>query len=194
MVQVLKNKNRIKTPEASALIDEALEGVARGDRGAFHTLYEMAAPAVFGFALSLLRRREDAEDAMQETFVKIMRAAPQYAPAGKPMAWILTIARNACMSHLREQTRYEPLEEVGGELPDGFDAIKDRENRLALETAMGILTEQEREIVMLHALAGMKHREIGELLEMPLPTVLSKYHRSMAKLRRQLEDRDEVER
>ena len=59
-------------------VDEALIGaVAGGDREAFRLLYEQAAPAVLGFALSLLRSREDAEDAMQETFVRIRTAAAQ---------------------------------------------------------------------------------------------------------------------
>ena len=120
-----------KKPMASpAALEEALEGVARGDREAFRTLYEQMAPAVLGFALSLLRSREDAEDAMQETFVKIHGAARLYTPAGKPAAWIMTIARNVCMSHFREQARRASLEETGREAPDSFDAIGDRENRL----------------------------------------------------------------
>lgn len=175
-------------------VDEALIGaVAGGDREAFRLLYEQAAPAVLGFALSLLRSREDAEDAMQETFVRIRTAAAQYTAAGKPMAWILTIARNVCMTHFRQQTHHVPLEEGDGELSDGFAAVRNLENRLVLETAMKALSEQERQIVMLHAQSGLKHREIGALLGIPVGTVLSKYNRSMSKLRRQLEGKHEVE-
>lgn len=97
------------------------------------------------------------------------------------------------MTHFRQQTHHVPLEEGDGELSDGFAAVRDLENRLVLETAMKALSEQERQIVMLHAQSGLKHREIGALLGIPVGTVLSKYNRSMSKLRRQLEGKHEVE-
>ena len=82
MIQTFKTeKTAGKAPPD--MIDESLFGsIARGDREAFRALYEQAAPAVFGYALSLLRSREDAEDAMQETFVKIRTAAHLYTPPG----------------------------------------------------------------------------------------------------------------
>ena len=61
------------------------------------------------------------------------------------------------------------------------------EERLALSAAMETLDEQERRIVLLYAVTGWKHREIAALLELPLPTVLSKYHRALKKLRKRLE-------
>ena len=56
------------------------------------------------------------------------------------------------------------------------------EDRLVLESLLSLLGEQERQIVTLHALTGLKHREIAQLLGLPLSTVLSKYHRGMKKL------------
>jgi RNA polymerase sigma-70 factor (ECF subfamily) len=181
-------KNRISGRPAAAVDESLLADIARGDREAFRALYKQAAGAVYGYALSLLRSREDAEDAMQETFVKIRSAAHLYTPAGKPMAWILTITRNVCMSHFRENARQIALEETGAALREENDEVRGREDRIVLETAMSALTEQERQIVMLHALSGLKHREIGQLMGLPVSTVLSKYSRSMAKLRRQLEE------
>ena len=52
---------------------------------------------------------------------------------------------------------------------------------------MNVLNEDERQIVMLHSMAGMKHREIAEIVDMPVSTVLSKYNRSLKKLRQSLE-------
>jgi len=57
------------------------------------------------------------------------------------------------------------------------------EDRYLLQMALGTLSDEECQIVMLHALTGLKHREIAALLEMPLATVLSKYHRALKKLR-----------
>lgn len=60
------------------------------------------------------------------------------------------------------------------------------EDRLILRTAMEALSDEERQIVALHALSGFRHREIAEVLELPLATVLSKYHRALKKLRSRL--------
>lgn len=64
------------------------------------------------------------------------------------------------------------------------------EDRAVLEAALNILSDQERQIVVLHAAAGLKHREIAKLLELPLPTVLSKYRRALSKLKTKLEGDD----
>ena len=64
------------------------------------------------------------------------------------------------------------------------------EDRALLEQALGTLEEQARRIVLLHAVTGLKHREIAQLLELPLATVLSKYHRALKKLKAQLEGDD----
>ena len=64
------------------------------------------------------------------------------------------------------------------------------EDRAVLQAALGALDDQERQAVLLHAVSGLKHREIAEILELPLPTVLSKYHRALKKLRKQLEGGD----
>ena len=64
------------------------------------------------------------------------------------------------------------------------------EERELLQTALAALEEQERRIVVLHAVTGLKHREIAQLLELPLATVLSKYHRALKKLKVRLEGDD----
>lgn len=172
-------------PERETIeIDEDLfPQIGEGDKDAFCLLYELAGNAVFSYALALLRNREDAEDAMQETFLKIRAAAHLYAP----MAWILTIARNICMMKFRQAKRATviPFEEIRENLE--CREIEDREDRIVLETAFRILSREECQIIMLHAVSGLKHREIGELLGLPLSTVLSKYNRGIKKLRGQLE-------
>lgn len=60
------------------------------------------------------------------------------------------------------------------------------EDKLVLEAAFAILNDEERQIVMLHVVAGLKHREIGELIESPVGSVLAKYHRALKKLKKQI--------
>ena len=170
-------------------IDESLfSRIEAGEKEAFCTLYQQTSNAVFSYALSLLRNRTDAEDAMQETFLKIRSAAHLYTPMGKPMAWIFTITRNICMMKYRRQKHFSAIsvEEIREDVD--FHQIEDREDRIVLETAFQVLSQEECQIIVMHAVSGLRHREISELLHIPLSTVLSKYLRGLKKLRRQLEE------
>lgn len=79
-----------------------------------------------------------------------------------------------------------PLEEVKENLD--CSQIQEEEDRLILETAFRILSKEECQIIILHAVSGLKHREISGILHLPLSTVLSKYNRGIKKLRAQLEE------
>ena len=161
--------------------------IAHGDRSALAALYERYREAVFGFALSSLRDRELAEDAMQETFLQIWSAAPRYVVQGKnPRTWIFGIAKNVARSMRRKQLTL--LDENAPEIPETLDRYLAVENRMVTRAVMAELKDDEREIVMLHAVAGMKHREIASMLELPLSTVLSKYNRALKKLKALLGD------
>lgn len=67
-----------------------------------------------------------------------------------------------------------------------FTPSLDAEDKIVLNKCLNLLTDQEHQIVVLHVVAGLKHREIAKLLAMPLPTVLSKYNRSIKKLKQYL--------
>lgn len=103
------------------------------------------------------------------------------------MAWIFTIARNICLMKFRQQKHLSPVPLENVKEGIDFHSIEDREDRIVLETAFQVLSQQERQIIVLHAVSGLKHREISELLQIPLSSVLSKYNRSIKKLRHQLE-------
>ena len=165
-----------------------LEAVGRGDPDAFRTLYKQTGKPVYAYALSILHNPQDAEDATEDTFLKIREAAHLYTSRGKPMAWIFTIARNICMMKLRKSQNEGRSPTEAFEQQDPFDGIQNREDRIVLKTAMEVLSQEEFQIILLHAVTGLKHREISELREMPLSTVLSKYNRGIKKLRTRLED------
>lgn len=165
-----------------AILDRCLEGVARQDSGALAELYHRTRGAVYAFALSLLKNPHDAEDVLHDCYVRIYAAAGQYRSQGKPLAWMLTIARNLCLESLRQRGRTEPLPEADwSRWLEGKEGLSS-EDRLLLAQCMQGLGDQERQIVALHAVAGFKHREIAQMLSLPLPTVLSKYRRAKRKL------------
>ena len=164
-------------------LDSLLYAVASGDMNAFEQLYLAAQDAVYAFALSVLKNSHDARDVLHDCFVAIYGAASGYRSSGKPMAWIITITRNLCFKLLREREKTASLS-----LEDWRDHIDictqmTTDDKVVLEQCMERLSDEERQIVVLHAVAGFKHREISEMLDLALPTVLSKYHRAIKKLR-----------
>lgn len=166
-------------------LEELLRQIALGSQQAFEELYRATDSAIYGYALSLMRNHHEAQDIMMDTYLKIRCAAHLYMPMGKPMAWILTITKNIARTKLRSAGRQIPLDGLEETTPS-FD--RDSEEAVALEQAMKVLGDQERQILILHAVTGLKHREIAEMLGMPLATVLSKYARSLKKLKKALEE------
>lgn len=167
-----------------SLIDQWITGIAVGDRNALEQLYHATSAAVYAYSLSILKNVHDAEDVLQDCFISIHASAQHYRPTGKPMAWIITIARNLCLMRLREQKKNVELP-----LDDWKDYLETNEemttmDRILVSECLSRLPEQDRQIVVLHAVGGFKHREIAQFLDMPLPTVLSKYHRALQKLRK----------
>ncbi|MGN0791913.1 MAG: RNA polymerase sigma factor [Christensenellales bacterium] len=180
----LTSVNDIRTD--SQMLDDCIRAMAAGDSSGLAQLYEQASPAVYGFALSVLKNRHDAEDVLQDCFINAFGGAAGYRSAGKPMAWLLTITKNLCMQKLRERRRSLDIPEEDWErYIESIDRVTP-EDRLVLTEVMRTLSDEERQIVVLHAVGGFKHREIAELMEMPLATVLSKYSRSIKKLRKHL--------
>ena len=85
-----------------------LEAAAKGDSAAFAALYRLTSPKLFALSMSILRRSDWAEEALQETYVRIWRSAHRYDSAkGAGMSWIVTIARNAALSKLMRRPKDE---------------------------------------------------------------------------------------
>ena len=176
---------RLRVVAMASCREELLRQIALGSQQAFEELYRATDSAIYGYALSLMRNHHEAQDIMMDTYLKIRCAAHLYMPMGKPMAWILTITKNIARTKLRSAGRQIPLDDLEETTPS-FD--RDSEEAVALEQAMKVLGDQERQILILHAVTGLKHREIAEMLGMPLATVLSKYARSLKKLKKALEE------
>ncbi len=165
-------------------LDRLIGKIASGDKNALAELYYETKSAVYGFSLSMTKNIADSEDILQETYLKIWANADSYKAKGTPMSWILTITKNLALMKLRERKRHQDLEpeqwDMEFHIPDTAGNTVDRH---FLEAALAILSEEERNIILLHAVSGLKFREITQLLEIGLSTVLSKYHRGLKKLR-----------
>ncbi len=171
--------------------ERLIVSIAGGDTAALETLYHLTQAPLYAYLLSLLKNSADARDALQDTYLDVFTAAGRYRPEGHSRAWLYAIARNkAMMTHRRRKIRGEVPEEAGPEPWE--DPSLCREERLVLSAALQSLSEEERQIVTLHAVSGFRFREVASFLELPLNTVLSKYHRAMKRLRRQLSEEEGV--
>ena len=170
-------------------IDESLiTRIGRDDRDALEELYRLTERPLYSYVLAIVKNPCDTQDIVQETYLKIRACAHLYRPQGKPMAWIFTIARNLSLNYIRLNSRQIQPEE--GEMENSIELsyVQDPVDRLVLESALRLLREQEREIIFLHLVAGLKHREIAGLLHLPLSTVLSGYRRALTKMKSYLEE------
>ncbi|WP_313126746.1 RNA polymerase sigma factor [Proteiniclasticum ruminis] len=173
----------------SLAVDESLfQRIGAGDNSALDELYHLTERALYAFCVSLTRDHELSREIMQETYLKVLSAAHLYKPMGKPLAWMFTIAKNIYYTEYKKRSRVQ-LEDTSLLGNDKrFSYVTDLEDRMVLEHVLSRLSEEEREIILLYAVSGMKHKEISESLGLKLSTVLSKYHRGLKKLRTYLEE------
>ena len=177
-------------PEDRHELQQLLIHIASGDRDALAELYQRTRAAVYGLALSYLKNAHDAQDLTQDVYVQVWDRAEQYRLTGSPMGWLLAVCRNLCLMRLRREERHAALSEEEWDAIPARECGLDADERALLQGALASLADEERRIVLLHAVTGLKHREIAALLELPLPTVLSKYHRALKKMRSFLEGDD----
>jgi len=163
---------------------------ADGDRGAFEVLYRRYARPVFGLALRRLGDRGRAEDAVQETFASIWRAARSYKPERGPGApWLYAVARNAITDRGRART------ETPAEIPDepSGDAGPAEQAEAGwtswrIHRALEELNDNERSVVELAYWSGLSQSEIAEFLGIPLGTVKTRTRAALARLATLLEE------
>ena len=168
---------------------ELVEAIAGGRDAALSVLYDRYHRPCFSFTLRILGSESDAEEAVQETFVRVWRSAVQYdvSKAGVG-SWILSIARNLCIDELRRRRRRAQ------EMPSLDGALElAGSDRTDLEAERGIVGEQVRaalwslsseqrsaiELVYFH---GLSSQEVGRVLSVPAPTIRSRLRMGLLKL------------
>ncbi len=172
--------------------------VARGDQEAFLELYERYAARVHALTLRILGDSMLAEEATQDTFLKLWSRARQYVAArGSFLTWLLTIARHTALDRLRLEGRRPLLsceddpEETWNSLPDEQTASDEARWR-SLYFAVRALPEEQRQVIELAYYGGLSQSQIAEVLGWPLGTVKTRLRAAMQTLRAQwLPQKDE---
>ena len=169
---------------------ELIRRTGDGDRNAFEVLYRRYSRPVFGLALRRLGDRGRAEDAVQETFASIWRAARSYRPERGPGApWLYAVARNAIIdrSRIRNEPPTDPPEEASTDIgPD--EQAEASWSAWTIHRALEELSPNERAVIELAYWSGLSQSEVAEYLGIPLGTVKTRTRAALAHLADQLEE------
>lgn len=185
ILYTLSEKSQLSRTEQ---IEEQIAGIANGNMDALSRLYELIKTDIYAYAISKLANKHDAEDITHDTFVLIYKHAKQYRAEGKPLAWIFTIELNLIRKLCNANKPSASLDEAIGEKSNESDFTNQVVNSQFLREVLSKLDKEEREIISLHIVSGLKHREIAKLLDKPLSTVLSKYNRAIKKLQAEVKE------
>jgi RNA polymerase sigma-70 factor (ECF subfamily) len=171
-------------------VHQAVARAKQGDREALRYLYIRYADHVYGYVASIVRDEFEAEDVTQHVFAKLMTKLEKYEPRDVPFsAWIIRVARNVAVDHMR-QRRAIPCEEVRElELHQGDDESA-RHRSLDLRDALATLPEDQRQVVVLRHLVGLTPGEIAGQLGRSEPSIHGLHHRGRGALRSVLTDMD----
>lgn len=178
---------------------DLVAAVASGKEDALGVLYDRYHRQCFSFGLRILGGEQDAEEAVQETFVRVWRSAGQYDSSRAGVAsWVLSITRNLCIDEIRRRRRRVPemptlegaLEVASG---DRTDLEAEREIIGAqVREALGSLTSEQRSAIELVYFHGLTSQEVGRILAVPAPTVRSRLRLGLLKLGGLLQERGVV--
>jgi RNA polymerase sigma-70 factor, ECF subfamily len=166
----------------AAATDEVLaRRAAEGQREAFEELVRRHRGRVYALALRICRNGDDAEDALQETFIAAYRALPRFDRRARVSTWLYRIATNKCYDVLARR-RPAPDPDSLPEAADPSDPFARSERRALLTRALDGLPEQFREAALLCDVCGLTPAEAGELTGIPEGTMKSRSFRARALL------------
>ena len=191
------------SPDEKRLIETAQQGGPNA-RHAFHTLVEGCQQSIYAHCLGMLHNPDDAMDVTQEAFTKAYRNLPAFTGAASFKHWVRVIATHACIDFIRRTKRVQMSEfdEDTTLDEDGESAAMLQPNSLGISpakvlarkeladqirNALGTLSEQHRQILLLRELDGLSYEEIAEAIEVPIGTVMSRLHHARKNMQRALE-------
>ncbi|MGB8817363.1 MAG: sigma-70 family RNA polymerase sigma factor [Rhizobiaceae bacterium] len=169
-----------------------LPRIALKDRAAFDRLYALVAPKLFGVLLRILVQRSEAEDALQEVFVKIWSRADRYAQSdASALGWLCTIARNHAIDKIRARQRpAQPIDEafdIADESPDPERMAVNASEGRRIDSCMEQLGADRADAVRLAYIEGRSYEELAVRFSVPLNTMRTWLRRSLMKLKECLE-------
>ncbi len=179
---------------ARARDKQLLKAIRAGDVEAFEGLYRRFAPGLLGFILQRVPNRMEAEELLQETFLRLLKDRRFEPDTAGLSTYLYVIARNLCLTHRRDQAhrRFAPLQDaradqtvpMWGRSTSLPDEVADRHQEGAvLERALSMLPDAQREAFLLRHHHGLTYEEIAQVCGCPVGTAKSRVHLAVTALR-----------
>jgi len=173
-------------------IDQLMKRIIQKDSAALEELYKNMSKPVYFYVLRLTGDQCIAEDVMQDTFVTLMRKSDLYREEGKGKSWIFTIAKNLTTDIQRKIKRVDSFD-IYSETADGTDFTYQKDMEIETLRMLDILSEKEKDIVMLRLLSDMTLTEVAKELAIPSGTVFWTYNNAIKKMRKKFAGGDSDE-
>ena len=189
----------MSTDEAQRADLDLLGRIAMRDASAVAALYDRHARALYSFVHHILRDTAEAEDILQEVFLRVWEKAATYDPVlGSPMAWLVRIARNRAIDKVRsrrsrpvtqsaDETLDERLFDAVAPAPDPERATSESEQQRALAGALSRLAPEQRVLIEQAFFMGYTQSELAERFGLPLGTVKTRIRTGMLAMREHLQ-------
>jgi RNA polymerase sigma-70 factor, ECF subfamily len=175
---------------------EAMARVAGGDAAAFQEIYDGHADVVYSVAMNLLRDEGEAQEVLQEVFLKVWNASERYDPVfGRVVSWLITITRHRCLNRIRSRQRRAAAHDAAAQeagvradaAEDSAEVLLRRETAVAVKAALEALPPEQAEAIRLAFLHGLTQEETAGRLNAPLGTVKARIRRGLVRMKEQLQ-------
>ena len=173
---------------------DALIAVGRGDRAALAEVYGLTSAKLFGICLRICGGREEAEEVVQEVYVKVWQRAGRFDPErASPITWLAAIARNSAIDRLRARpaVRTAPIDAAAGiadETPAADAAIEDAEQQQRMRACLDALESRAASAIRAAFFGGLTYAQLAERDRVPLGTMKTWIRRGLLQLRTCLSD------
>lgn len=177
--------------ETESSDQDLVAAVAAGSEEALRTLFQRHAGALMALARRMLGSRDEAEEVVADTYLRLWRSAGSFDPARAGLkTYLFAVARNLCISRLRARQARPQIQELDPESHAHAAAFSHTVDQVAgalARRALDALDEQDRELMLEAYYGGWSQSELAERHDMPLGTVKSRMRRALTKMRAVLE-------
>lgn len=175
-------------------LDQLIARVALKDRRAFDRLYAETSGKLFAVAVRIMKNRSEAEDVLQEAFIRVWQRAQSFRPGqAKAISWLIAITRNLAIDKLRAKRAPVAAIEMAEDVPDAQPtpeaATAASQERAQIENCLDELEDRKAEAVRSAYLEGYSYQDLADRFDTPLNTIRTWLRRSLLRLRDCLEQR-----
>jgi RNA polymerase sigma-70 factor (ECF subfamily) len=166
-------------------IHEIIKELKQRNYQSFDVFYNLTKNQVFYAIINIVKDKSQAEDLMQDTYLKFLEKIDQYKDGNNPYAYLSRIARNLAINYYNQDKKIVYNDELIDQSDSLYESVEENEEIFKL---LNILSDIEKEVVTLHVINDLKFKEIASILKKPLGTVLWIYNKAIKKLKEKVGD------